>query len=116
MLFGLRFLQGPALGVVAAMLWVETGLAAYYLSPSVLWERMKVETPSTHRQKAIPSGVNIWPWSTALGPMHKALLLGPSHAPAAGVVPRPLKCAVLLDQELAQRKGSFIQLLLYSQI
>jgi len=43
------FLQSPAVGVVAAMLWVETGLAAYYLSPNVVWEHMKVETPSTHR-------------------------------------------------------------------
>ena len=49
MLCGPSFLQSPAVGIVAAMLWVETGLAAYYLSPNVVWEHMKVETPSTHR-------------------------------------------------------------------
>lgn len=49
--------------------------------------------------------------------MHKMLLLGQepgSHR--AGVVPRPLKRTVLIDQELAQLKGFLIQLLLYSQI
>ena len=49
MLSGPSFLQSPGVSVVVAMLWVDTGLAAYSLSPNVLWEHMKVETPSTPR-------------------------------------------------------------------